>query len=181
MSVWGGSPSPPLKNRFLTHLQNTRWKWLLGAVFTHFLGPGAQGPFLDVFRELFYTKLVCRSVCIHFLGQGGQTHTSIHTLCKQISAISTFSRYLPGKNTTIFENRPFLKRHGTVSVWVYVYFSSVFIGGKGPYTHTLTSSPQLFLMFFCTFWSKTRCLSAKLDTLTSKQIGVCSKNVVFCP
>ena len=62
-----------------------------------------------------------------------------------------------------------------------MYFSSVNIGEKGPYTHTLTSSPQLFLMFFYTFWSKSRCLSAQLDTLTSKQIGVCSKHVVFLP
>ena len=92
-----------------------------------------------------------------------------------------FSRYLLRKNTTIFENRPFLKRHGSVSVWVYVYFSSVIIEEKGPYTHTLTSSHQLFFDVFVTFSSKTRCLSAKLDTLTSKQIGVYSKNVVFLP
>ena len=51
--------------------------------------------------------------------------------------------------------------------------------GKGPYNHTLTSSHQLFFYAFVTFSSKTSCLSAKLDTLTSKQIGVCSKNVVF--
>jgi len=119
----GGYPMPPpTKSRFLTPLQNTRWKWLLGAVLSHFWGPGAQGPFSAFFRVLFHPKLVYRSVCIHFFGQGGQTHTSIHTLGKHNSAICTFSRYLPGKNTTISEIRPFLKRHGTVSVWVYVYF-----------------------------------------------------------
>ena len=88
----GGYPAPPppkkkkkkKKNTFFwPPLQNTRWKWLLEAILSHFLSPGAQGPFLRVFRVLFYTKLVYRSVCIHFLGQGGQKHTSIHTLRKQ--------------------------------------------------------------------------------------------------
>ena len=60
-------------------------------------------------------------------------------------------------------------------------FSPVILGEKGPYTHTLTSSHQLFFDVFCIFWSKTRCLSAKLDTLTSKQIGVCPKFVVSLP
>ena len=62
-----------------------------------------------------------------------------------------------------------------------MYFCSVNLGGNGPYTHTLTSSHQLFFDVFDTFSSKTRCLPAKLDTLTSKQIGVCSKIVVFLP
>ena len=62
-----------------------------------------------------------------------------------------------------------------------MYFSSVIIEEKEPYTHTLTSCHQLFFDVFVTFSSKPRCLSAKLDTLTSKQIGVCSKIVVFLP
>ena len=124
---------------------------------------------------LYFSVFLCVRV------PGRAKHSSIHTLCEQNSVICTFPRYLPRKNTTIFENRPFLKRHGVVSVWVYVYFCSVNLGEKGPYTHTLTSPHQLFFDIFVTFSSKTPCLSAKLDTLTSKQIGVCPKNVVFLP
>ena len=60
-----------------------------------------------------------------------------------------------------------------------MYFSSVNIGEKGPYTHTLTSSHQLFFDVFVTFSSKTRCLSAKLDTPTSKQSGRFQKCCIF--
>ena len=50
-------------------------------------------------------------------------------------------------------------------------FSSVNYGEKGPYTHTLTSKTQLVFVVLGTFWSKTQCLAAKLDTLTSKKSG----------
>ena len=45
--------------------------------------------------------------------------------------------------------------------------------------HSYTNEPSsIVFWYFVTFSSKTRCLSAKLDTLTSKQLGVCPKNVV---
>ena len=60
-------------------------------------------------------------------------------------------------------------------------FSSVNLEEKGPYTHTLTSNNKLFFVDFGTFWSKTRCLPAKQDTLTSKKSGRFQKLLYFCP
>ena len=85
MSVWvrarvaGRTPATTTQNRFLTSLQNTRWKLLLGAVLSHFLGPGAQGPFSAFFRVVFHPKLVYRSVCILAVKHSKNTYT--HSVC----------------------------------------------------------------------------------------------------
>ena len=60
-------------------------------------------------------------------------------------------------------------------------FSSVNHEEKGPYTHTLTSTNKLVFVVLGTFWSKTRCLSAKPDTLTSKKWVRFQKMLYFCP
>ena len=93
---------------------------------------------------------------------------------------TTFFGIHPGTHKTCFFNRYPLKRHGSVSVWVYVSFSSVNHEEKGPYTHTLTSTGKLFFVVFGTLSSKTRCLSAKPDTLTSKKWGRFQQMLYFC-
>ena len=117
---WGGTPATPQKPFFDPSPKHTL-KVASGSHLEPLFGSRRPRVLFRGFRVLFYTELVYRKIVVFFSFfvcecQGGQKHTSIHTLCEQNSVICTFPRYLPRKNTTFFENRPFLKRHGAVSV-----------------------------------------------------------------
>ena len=62
-----------------------------------------------------------------------------------------------------------------------MYFSLVNIGEKRAiHSYTSFKNTYIFVVVFYMFLSKTRCLSAKLDTLTSKKWGRFQKMLYFC-
>merc|ERR1712110_633980 len=72
-------PAPTPRSRFLFPPPKNTLKMASGSRFVPLFGSRRPRALFRCFSGAFYTKLVYRSVCIHFLGQGGQKHTSIHT------------------------------------------------------------------------------------------------------
>ena len=62
---------------------------------------------------------------------------------------------------------------------VCVFFLSKSRGKRAIHSYTNFKNTTVFVVFG-TCWSKTRCLSAKLDTLTSKNSGRFQKMLYFC-